>query len=142
MDVTSFKVSYDIGAVEVEQVVELMASAWWATGRTHADMRAAVAGSDVVVTVVDRVTGRLTGFARVLTDRTFLALILDVVVAPDVRGAGVGSLIMDAVLRHPWVADARSVELVCQPNLVDFYRRWGFTDQVGGSRFMRRTPQT
>nr|GID84480.1 hypothetical protein Ade03nite_34040 [Actinoplanes derwentensis] len=59
--------------------------------------------------------------------------------ASDVRGAGVGSTIMDAALAHPWVADVRSVELVCQPDLIPFYRRWGFTDQVGQSRLMRKT---
>ena len=30
------------------------------------------------------------------------------------------------------------IELVCQPELIDFYRRWGFTDHVGASRLMRR----
>jgi len=33
----------------------------------------------------------------------------------------------------------QSVELVRQPELVGFYRRWGFMDEVGGSRLMRRT---
>ncbi|MEO3925750.1 hypothetical protein ABGB07_18040 [Micromonosporaceae bacterium B7E4] len=33
----------------------------------------------------------------------------------------------------------RSVELVCQPDLMPFYRRWDFTEQVGRSRLMRRT---
>jgi predicted GNAT family N-acyltransferase len=75
----------------------------------------------------------------VLTDRTYLAVILDVIVASDVRGSGVATLIMDAVLQHPWVADVKSTELVCQPDLVPFYQRWGFSDQVGQSRLLRRT---
>jgi predicted GNAT family N-acyltransferase len=92
-----------------------------------------------VVTVVDRRTERLVGFARVLTDRTCLAVVLDVIVAPGARGEGVGAMVMDAVLAHPWVAGVNSVELVCQPDLVGFYERWGFTQQVGRSRLMRRT---
>ena len=32
-----------------------------------------------------------------------------------------------------------SVELVCQPELVELYRRSGFTDDVGRSLLMRRT---
>jgi hypothetical protein len=32
-----------------------------------------------------------------------------------------------------------SIELVCQPELTEFYRRWGFTDAVGTSQLMRRT---
>jgi len=42
-------------------------------------------------------------------------------------------------LQHPQLAGVRSVELVCQPELVPFYRRHGFTDQVGHSRLMRRS---
>ena len=46
---------------------------------------------------------------------------------------------MDSIVRHPKLVDVRSVELVCQPDLVPFYRRWGFTDQVGRSLLMRRS---
>jgi hypothetical protein len=46
---------------------------------------------------------------------------------------------MDAIVAHPRVAVVDSVELVCQPDLVDFYRRWGFTDDVGRSLLMRRS---
>ncbi|WP_329475594.1 GNAT family N-acetyltransferase [Kribbella sp. NBC_01484] len=55
------------------------------------------------------------------------------------RGAGLGAALMDAVVSHPRLADVRSIELVCQPELVPFYRRWGFTDEVGRSLLMRRT---
>jgi GNAT superfamily N-acetyltransferase len=136
---SSFEVSHDVDAVPVPQLLELFASAWWAAGRTEAETRGILAGSDVVVAVTDRSSGRLVGFARVLTDRTHLALVLDVIAAPDFRGVGIGAVIMDAVLAHPWVGGVRSVELVCQPELVAFYRRWGFTDEVGQSRLMRRT---
>ena len=100
-----------------------------------------LAGSDLVFAVVDPDTDRLAAFARVLTDDTYLALVLDVVVSPDRRADGLGRLLMDAIVAHPRVAAAESVELVCQPELVDFYRRWGFTDAVGRSLLMRRTQQ-
>lgn len=136
---SSFEISHDVGTVRVERLMELWASAWWASGRTADETRRVLAGSDAVVAVIERFTGRLVGFARVLTDRVCLAVILDVVVAPDVRGSGVGAMLMEAVLGHPGVAGVRSIELVCQPDLMPFYRRWGFTDQVGQSRLMRRT---
>jgi GNAT superfamily N-acetyltransferase len=136
---SSHEVSYSAKAVQVPQLMELFASAWWAAHRTEAEVRGILTGSDVVVTVFDTLSCRLVGFARVLTDRTYLAVILDVIVASDVRGAGVGATIMNAALAHPWVADVKSVELVCQPDLIPFYRRWGFTDQVGQSRLMRKT---
>jgi GNAT superfamily N-acetyltransferase len=136
---SSYGISFDVEAVPVPGLLELFASAWWTVGRTEAEARGVLSGSDVVVTVVDRRAERLVGFARVLTDRTCLAVVLDVIVAPEARGEGVGAMVMDAVLAHPWVASVNSVELVCQPDLVGFYERWGFTQQVGRSRLMRRT---
>lgn len=40
---------------------------------------------------------------------------------------------------EPELADVVSIELVCQPELTPFYRRRGFSDQVGRSRLMRHT---
>jgi len=68
-----------------------------------------------------------------------VALILDVMVGAPWRGLGAGSPLMDAITAHPVLHDIESLELVCQPDLVPFYARWGFTDQVGSSRLMRRT---
>jgi hypothetical protein len=48
-------------------------------------------------------------------------------------------MLLDAVVGHPHLAEVRSIELVCQPGLVPFYRRWGFTDRAGQSGLMRRT---
>jgi predicted GNAT family N-acyltransferase len=96
-------------------------------------------GSDVVVGLVDSASDRLVGFARAITDRSFLAVVLDVIVAPDVRGTGLGARLMDELLARPELADVESIEVVCQPELIAFYRRWGFTDSVGRSLLMRRT---
>ncbi|HEX6701826.1 MAG TPA: GNAT family N-acetyltransferase, partial [Gaiellaceae bacterium] len=81
----------------------------------------------------------LIGFARAITDHTFLAVVLDVIVDPDYRGTGLGARLMNELLAQPELAAVDSVELVCQPELIDFYRRWGFTDAVGSSLLMRRT---
>jgi predicted GNAT family N-acyltransferase len=99
-----------------------------------------LAGSDLIVALVDPADDRPVGFARVLTDDTYLALILDVVVAADRRCSGLGAMLLDAILSQPRLAAVRGVELVCQPELFGFYRRWGFTEEVGRSRLMRRPP--
>jgi predicted GNAT family N-acyltransferase len=117
----------------------LFATAWWTASRTPEDVSRMLAASTLTVGLVHRPAGRLVGFARALTDGVYLAVVLDVVVAPDARGAGLGALLLDTVLAHPAVAGARSVELVCQPELVPFYRRWGFTERVGRSVLMRLT---
>lgn len=130
------------GVVEDHQLPELLAlfeSAWWTAGRSADETTRLLAESDVMVVLTDPVTERLVGFARVLTDFSQLAVVLDVIVDPRHQGAGYGAALMDAVVGHPQLAEVRSIELICQPELIPFYRRWGFTDDVGRSLLMRRT---
>ena len=121
------------------QLSELYRSTWWANARSMADITALLAGSSVIVGLVDVTSNRLVGFARVLTDGRILALVLDVIVHPDVRGTGLGERLMREVLSLPELQTIDSIELVCQPDLVAFYERFGFTLNVGASRLMRRS---
>jgi GNAT superfamily N-acetyltransferase len=121
----------------IPELTDLMRTAWWMSDRTPAEVSRLLEHSDMVTTVT--LADRLVGFARVLTDYTHLALVLDVIVDESHRGSGLGAALLDAVVNHPELVDVRSLELVCQPELIPFYRRWGFTDQVGSSTLMRRT---
>ena len=121
----------------IAELTDLMRTAWWMSDRTPAEVSRLVEHSDIVTTLT--LADRLVGFARVLTDYTHIALVLDVIVDESRRGSGLGAALLDAVVNHPQLAAVRSLELVCQPELIPFYRRWGFTDQVGSSTLMRRT---
>jgi GNAT superfamily N-acetyltransferase len=117
----------------------LYASAWWAKSREISDVRRMLASTPITIGLIDDDTQQLTAFVRALTDDVYFALILDVTVHPDYRGTGLGRILMDTVLGHPRVSAVRSIELVCQPSLIGFYGRWGFTDDVGDSLLMRRS---
>jgi 4-oxalocrotonate tautomerase family enzyme len=122
-----------------EQLLALFQDAWWTARRSPEALERMLAGSQVVVGLVDRRSDRLVGFARAVTDRTFLAVVLDVIVDASRRGTGLGARLMDELLKRPELSAVDSIELVCQPELVAFYRRWGFTEEVGQSLLMRRT---
>ena len=59
---------------------------------------------DVIVAISEPATGRLVGFARVLTDFVYKALIFDVIVDAALRSNGVGRMLMDAVVKPPVAA--------------------------------------
>jgi predicted GNAT family N-acyltransferase len=121
------------------QLMDLYAAEWWTADRELPEVEAMLASTDLVVALIHSSADRLVGFARVLTDFVYEALVLDVIVAEDLRGTGLGAMLMDAIVNHPRLASVRTIELACQPELVSFYARWGFTDRVGRSRLMRRT---
>lgn len=124
---------------QVEQLHELYRGEWWTSVREMDDVRAIVEGTQVVLGLVEPGTERLVAFARVVTDFASKALVLDVIVHPDHRGTGLGAAMMDAVVEHSRLRGVKHFELYCRPELVPFYERWGFTDDLGELRFMRRT---
>jgi GNAT superfamily N-acetyltransferase len=128
-DSGAVKVIHAIDDARRSQVLDLFQSVWWTAARSSEAVDRMIEGSDVVVGLVDSASDRLVGFARAITDGVFLAVVLDVIVAPDVRGAGHGARLMDELLARPELAGADSIELVCQPDLIEFYRRFGFTDR-------------
>ena len=130
-------VQAEVPPSRIAELTDLMRTAWWMSDRTPAEVSRLVEHSDIVTTLT--LADRLVGFARVLTDYTHVALVLDVIVDESRRGSGLGAALLDAVVNHPQLAAVRSLELVCQPELIPFYRRWGFTDHVGSSTLMRRT---
>jgi ribosomal protein S18 acetylase RimI-like enzyme len=138
-DPSAVKVIHAIDGTRRGEVLALFQNAWWTAARSCEAVDRMIEGSDVVLGLVDSTSDRLVGFARAITDGVFLAVILDVIVAPDARGAGHGATLMDELLARPELAGVDSVELVCQPELIGFYGRWGFTDRVGRSLLMRRS---
>jgi len=121
-----------------EQLHLLYRGEWWTNRRELDGVRRMLEGSDVVIGLVDEDTGVLAGFARVITDFVYKALVLDVIVDERHRGTGLGARLMDEVVEHPRLRDVAHFELYCRPELVAFYERWGFTNELGVIQFFRR----
>jgi ribosomal protein S18 acetylase RimI-like enzyme len=123
---------------QVRQLHALYRNEWWTRDRTLDEVRRMLAQSDYVFGLTEPGSGALVAFARVLTDRVFKAFVFDVIVAPAHRGRKAGRAIVDAVLEHPDLAAVRHWELYCLPEMVSFYRQWGFSADVGGVVLLRR----
>src|SRR5262245_60983108 len=98
-----------------EQLHQLYLAEWWTHRRNGEDVRRMLEGSDVVLGMVDEDTGTLAGFARVVTDFVYKALVLDVIVDSDYRKAGLGARLMDEVVGHPRLRNVLHFELYCRP---------------------------
>ncbi|MBI3725652.1 GNAT family N-acetyltransferase [bacterium] len=123
----------------VEELCALYREEWWTKGREPSSVRRMLEHTDLVLGVCREGAGRLLAFARVLTDRVWKALGLDVIVARSERGTGLGRFLLDRIVEHPLLARVRDLELYCRPELVSLHARWGFTADLGELRFMRLT---
>jgi predicted N-acetyltransferase YhbS len=128
-----------LSEAQAGQLHALYQREWWTAGRSLADVRTMLQHSDFVFGIVAPDSQELLAFARVLTDRVFKALLLDVIVHPDHRSAGLGSFLMAHIAAHPVLSQVRHIELFCLPVRTDFYRRHGFTSEVGELVHMRRS---
>lgn len=120
----------------IVQLHALYQREWWTKGRSLDATRRAVLGSQVVIGMIDD-SDKLLAFVRILTDYTFKALILDVIVDESVRHQGLGKRLMDLVMSHEALQGVRHFELYCLPELVEFYSPYGFSEDVGDMRFLR-----
>ena len=88
-------VSTDPPGLDVETIHRwLSTDAHWATGRARDVVDRAIARSTSFAAYDG---GRLVGYARVVTDRSTFAWLCDVYVAPERRGEGVGTALVEAV---------------------------------------------
>ena len=123
---------------QAADLCELYQGEWWTRGRTLPDVLRMLKHTPIVIGLEEAESGRLVAFARVLTDCVYKALILDVIVTPELRGEGLGKRLLEAIVGHPELAEVRHFELYCAPEMTAYYRKWGFTDELGALRFMRR----
>ncbi len=139
-----------MSAEEVERLTDaqvgdlhaLYQGEWWTKQRALADLPVMLRRTDHVFGVREPESGRLIAFARVLTDGVFKAFVFDVIVAREFRGRALGARLVGRILHHPDLRAVRQIELACLPELAPFYRRFGFSEDVGGLMLMRREATT
>jgi ribosomal protein S18 acetylase RimI-like enzyme len=122
---------------QIRELLGLYRREWWSKTRKEAEVRQMLKNTDLIFGLCDARNEKLVAFTRVLTDFTYKALIFDVIVDESYRNLGLGKRLIDEVLKHPRVRKVKHVELYCLPELVSFYRKWGFTEKLGRLTFMR-----
>ena len=125
-----------LGDRQVLQLHELIRQQWWGGKRSLEDVRLMVKNTSLMIGLVERQTHRLVGYCRVLTDFVFRATVYDVMVAKEFQGAGLGARLMDTLNNHPKLQRVSFIYLACEPNLSQFYERWGFKAYEGKAEWM------
>ncbi|HRQ90410.1 MAG TPA: GNAT family N-acetyltransferase [Bacteroidia bacterium] len=124
---------------QIEQLHALYQREWWSIDRSLEDVRTMLQHSDYIFGIVSKDSQQLCGFARILTDEIFKALVFDVIIHPDHRSRGLGFFLMEHITNHPVISRVQHVELYCLPERVEFYQKQGFSSSLGELTFMRRT---
>jgi GNAT superfamily N-acetyltransferase len=116
----------------------LSEDAYWARGRSHADVVASIEGSQRVVGLYQ--AGELVGFARVVTDKAIFAMLADVFILPEHRGRGLGLELVRATVEGGPYRDLAWWLVTTDAH--GLYEKVGFTDQIAPTTTMRRARPT
>lgn len=117
-----------LGPRDVDAAIDLVAGAAWNQGVPRDVLARAHLGASAWVGARDA-AGRLVATARAISDGSQCAWLYDVVVAPSLRGRGVGEAVVRLLLAHPAVRGARNVRLGTH-DAHTFYARFGFVDRA------------
>ncbi|MCJ2519542.1 MAG: GNAT family N-acetyltransferase [Candidatus Thermoplasmatota archaeon] len=77
-------------------------------------------------------------FARILTDYLYRVLILHMIVEASPRNRGLGRVLMEAIIDHPSLKSVGQLDICCLSDMMPFYRKWGFTEDLGGPYLLKR----
>lgn len=114
----------------------LSQEAYWALGRARGVQDTAIdASRNYSVHEVEG--GRQVAYARVVTDRTTFAWLCDVFVSPEVRGAGVGKLLVEGVIADLDGLGVRRT-LLATADAHGLYAQYGFEPLAEPTRWMGR----
>ncbi|TXI90239.1 MAG: N-acetyltransferase [Burkholderiaceae bacterium] len=128
---------HSLNTAETEQLWQLFQAEWWTKGRTLEDVQTLLSGPSLIFAYFDQ-NDQLVGFARVLSDGVYKALLFDVICRQDQRGTGLGRRILHDVTHHPAIKKVQHLELYCKDEMLPFYEKFGFSTELGGIQLMRR----
>lgn len=98
---SNLEISFDRSRIDFQATSDVIKATYWGDGRSDEGHRRAFDNSLCVGAYLD---GRQVGFGRVVTDYAYFAYLADIIVWPDLRGAGIGTAVIRALLDHPELA--------------------------------------
>jgi N-acetylglutamate synthase-like GNAT family acetyltransferase len=104
MDVNSnYQIKHGFDQMDFDSVRDMLKDVFWSIGIKKDEIIQGAKNSALLVGVFN--SGKQIAFARVISDKTRFAYIMDVVVHKDYRKQGIGQLMIKDILNHPELKD-------------------------------------
>jgi len=130
-----------VNSWDVEAIADLYRSGgWWKEEWDPAGLTTLIRGSFAFAVAVEHSSGRAVGMGRVISDGVSDGYVQDLVVLPDCRGRGIGTMILSALLKECKSAGITWIALIAEPGTETFYTGLGF-QRMEGHTPMRWYPE-
>lgn len=134
--ISTYSISTDKSKLDIEIIHDYLCNqSYWAQGRTIEEVKISIENS-TCFGVYDK-NENLVGFARVITDVSVLAWLLDVFILEEHRQQGLGKLLVKTVVEHP---DFSLVNkwMLATDDAHTLYKKFGFKTVTDPQQYMRK----
>jgi ribosomal protein S18 acetylase RimI-like enzyme len=128
---TGILVRYAATSSEADTAAALLANQYWTQDFSLALMARAHLGSQAWVVACES-DDRIVGSARAVSDGARFAWLMDVIVAPEQRGRGIGQALVRALLEHPALRGVAYIGLRTR-DAHGLYTKFGFISEPGSA---------
>ncbi len=127
-------ITKDKSTLDIAMIVDYLQNSYWAKERSAETIERSIEHSICFGAYLD---GQQIGFARVVSDLSVFAYIMDVFILDDYQGCGYGTAIMEAVMTDQLLVDVENWQLRTL-DAHELYKKFGFTELEFPERSMAK----
>ena len=131
------EVSTDKNRLDISKIHAFLTKSYWAKGRGLEAVKKSIEHSLCFGLYLDK---KQIGFARVATDYTIFAYLMDVFILPDYRGHGYAKILMKAIVEHTELQSCHTWMLKTA-DAHRLYEQFGYTGLTNSEIVMERIVQ-
>ncbi|MEZ4793341.1 MAG: GNAT family N-acetyltransferase [Gelidibacter sp.] len=128
------EISTDKTKLQLDVIHQFLSTAYWAKGRTLEDIKKTIEHCLCFGVYLD---GTQIGFARIATDYTVFAYLMDVFILQEYRGKGFSKQLMKTILDEPQLKSCK-VWMLKTWDAHELYKQFGYTELKYPERVMER----
>ncbi len=128
------EISTDKNRLDIPKTHAFLTESYWAKGRTIEGVEESIENSLCFGVYLE---GTQIGFARVCTDYTIFAYLMDVFILPDYRGRGYAKILMKAIVEHTELQSCHTWMLKTA-DAHSMYEQFGFAKLAHPEKVMER----
>lgn len=117
-------ISKDKSSLDLPMIVEYLQNSYWAKERSSETILKSIEHSICFGAYLD---GKQIGFARIVSDLSVFAYIMDVFILDEYKGLGYGTKLMEAVMTDKQLVDVENWQLRTM-DAHELYKKFGFTE--------------
>ena len=132
------KISTKKSDLDIKFINAFISNSYWGKGRTIEETKKCIENS---LNFGMFSNGKQIGYARVVTDFTIFAYILDVFIMENERGKGFSISIMNDIMNHPKLKNLKTWKLATS-DAHGLYKKYGFDSIINPENLMERKRNT